>query len=238
MKKKTVVTLIGGLAALALLGFLIIKMMPLSIWAETLSEADVRERVSQKYGGEITELVHQGDQYDVELVQETGVYKLTMDAKSGEILSMKHSDNFASQTPNMPIDQKPEDAVNEPNHPEPADPNDPHGPGNPIDPNDSSDPNGQQRPDQPTNPGEDIQPAEPNNPSPEDQTPQQPRRITANEAGIIAVNEIGGYVDDIDLEEVGGTIYYMVEVEFSDDTEAEVQIDVLTGEIISIVWDD
>src|SRR5690625_1956403 len=64
------------------------------------------------------------------------------------------------------------------------------------------------------------------------------RNITTAEAVQIALDTVHGEVDDIDLETKNGQLYYFIEIETKDDMEAEIQIHAITGEVISIEWDD
>src|SRR5699024_7369914 len=64
------------------------------------------------------------------------------------------------------------------------------------------------------------------------------KKISEKEAIQIALNTVKGEVDDVDLERSNGQLYYFIEVETTEDTEAEIQIHAITGEVISIEWDD
>ena len=63
-------------------------------------------------------------------------------------------------------------------------------------------------------------------------------KITEEEAGQIALKEINGSINDVDLEEEDNLIFYLVEIDTPDDKEAIVQIDAITGAILTITWDD
>lgn len=63
--------------------------------------------------------------------------------------------------------------------------------------------------------------------------------ITKEEARTIALEKVKGNVEDIDFEEEDdGPSYYTVEVERTDGMEATIQINAITGEIITISWDE
>lgn len=62
--------------------------------------------------------------------------------------------------------------------------------------------------------------------------------IPKEEAVNIALKEVKGDVDDVDFEEEDGISYYFIEIERSDDMEATIQINAVTGEIKTITWDD
>lgn len=64
------------------------------------------------------------------------------------------------------------------------------------------------------------------------------KRLTAEQAAAVAVKEVGGEADDVELKTVNGRAYYFVEIETGDDREAIVQIDAITGAVQSVTWDD
>ena len=65
-----------------------------------------------------------------------------------------------------------------------------------------------------------------------------PKRLTEQEAGQIALKEVQGEIDDIDLENVGGVAYYYVDIETTEGDDAVVQINAITGEVESLKWDE
>src|SRR5699024_4381309 len=67
---------------------------------------------------------------------------------------------------------------------------------------------------------------------------EPPKNITSEEAIQIALDTVYGEVDDVDLEDEDGQLYYFIEIETEDDLEAEIQIHAISGEVISIEWDD
>lgn len=67
---------------------------------------------------------------------------------------------------------------------------------------------------------------------------EPPKNITSEEAIQIALDTVYGEVDDVDLEDEDGQLYYFIEIETGDDLEAEIQIHAISGEVISIEWDD
>lgn len=67
---------------------------------------------------------------------------------------------------------------------------------------------------------------------------KEQQNITTEEAIQIALDTVYGEVDDVDLEDEDGQLYYEIEIETDDDLEAEIQIHAITGEVISIEWDD
>ncbi|MEH7177430.1 PepSY domain-containing protein [Neobacillus vireti] len=67
---------------------------------------------------------------------------------------------------------------------------------------------------------------------------QPPKRLTEPEAVQVASKQVLGEVDDIWLETEGDRTYYFVKIETKDDREATVQIHAITGEVLSVTWDD
>ncbi|WP_318505717.1 PepSY domain-containing protein [Bacillus sp. T3] len=64
------------------------------------------------------------------------------------------------------------------------------------------------------------------------------QHITEEEAIAIALQSISGKVDGVKTEEVGGVTYYLIEIERENGQEGVVEIHGITGEVISITWDD
>ncbi|MCH1627027.1 PepSY domain-containing protein [Ferdinandcohnia quinoae] len=86
---------------------------------------------------------------------------------------------------------------------------------------------------------EPIQNEEPNDEDDSEQSPQEASNgITENEAKVIALQQVKGDVDDVDIEQLGGITFYLVEIEREDGEDATVQINAITGEVHTIRWDD
>jgi uncharacterized membrane protein YkoI len=67
---------------------------------------------------------------------------------------------------------------------------------------------------------------------------EPPKRLSETEAAQIAKNQVQGEIEDIWLETKNDQTYYLVELETQDDREAIVQIQAITGEVMSVTWDD
>ncbi|PAE39710.1 PepSY domain-containing protein [Bacillus sp. 7884-1] len=67
---------------------------------------------------------------------------------------------------------------------------------------------------------------------------ETPKRLTDKEAVEIAVTQVQGKVDDIWLETENNQTYYLIKIETNDDREATVQIHAITGDVMSVAWDD
>ncbi|ARK29133.1 PepSY domain-containing protein [Halalkalibacter krulwichiae] len=63
--------------------------------------------------------------------------------------------------------------------------------------------------------------------------------ITKESAGDIALNHIGeGVIDDIELESKHDLLYFEIEIELEDDRDVDVKVDAVTGEILTVTWDN
>ncbi|MGM0838242.1 MAG: PepSY domain-containing protein [Bacillota bacterium] len=80
-------------------------------------------------------------------------------------------------------------------------------------------------------PSEEPKPTEPSAEAP------PPAILTSLQAMEIALQEVSGKVDDIELDEENGIKVYEVEIEVDEETEALVIINAYTGEILSLTWD-
>lgn len=62
--------------------------------------------------------------------------------------------------------------------------------------------------------------------------------LTEDDAAEIALKQVEGVIDGIDLETKDNLTYYLVEIETKDDREATIQIHSITGNVLSITWED
>ena len=70
------------------------------------------------------------------------------------------------------------------------------------------------------------------------QQDQPAKRLTEQKAVEIALERVSGEVDDVELEQSNGVIYYLIEVEREEEEDATVQVNALSGEIMSVTWED
>lgn len=71
-----------------------------------------------------------------------------------------------------------------------------------------------------------------------DSSPPPSVWLTEEEAAALAAKEIEGTIEETEWGESGGKRYYLVEIDTPDDREAVVQIHAVTGEVMSVTWDD
>lgn len=63
------------------------------------------------------------------------------------------------------------------------------------------------------------------------------QRITKENAINLALKRVKGKVDEVSIEQSNGLTFYLVEIDRENDQDATVQINAITGEIMSITWD-
>lgn len=85
--------------------------------------------------------------------------------------------------------------------------------------------------------GDEPKPADPPAETPPSGEAPPPTMLTSLQAMEIALQEVSGKVDDIELDEENGIKVYEVEIEVEEETEALVIINAYTGEILSLTWD-
>ncbi|MBU8880854.1 PepSY domain-containing protein [Bacillus sp. FJAT-29790] len=64
------------------------------------------------------------------------------------------------------------------------------------------------------------------------------KSLTKEDAIKIALKNVSGEVDDVSIEQSNGLTYYLVEIDRKDDNDATVQINSISGEVMSITWED
>ncbi|SFF79755.1 Peptidase propeptide and YPEB domain-containing protein [Halobacillus alkaliphilus] len=78
---------------------------------------------------------------------------------------------------------------------------------------------------------------EPANPESPDET-ENKQPITEEQARGIALERVNGEIDDVDYESSEEGPYFLIEVELDDDREATIQVHAITGEIMTVSWND
>lgn len=211
----------------------------LSPSADMLTEQEAQTLVEKRYQGKVTLLKLDNQQYQIELQKQNQLYVIKLDAKNGKILSFDESETTLSSngpTSDTPLKvELPEEELKQ------------------IVQNTVSgslvsfekiDTNQQPSYKAIVNEGE-------------KQTTiivdavsgtilsttslvinQPPKRLTESEAINIAISQVQGQVDDIWIDTEGDLTYYLVKIETNDDREATVQIHAITGDVMSVRWDD
>ncbi|ANF96810.1 PepSY domain-containing protein [Paenibacillus bovis] len=235
--------LTGGVAASIII--LCVGVLIWRTWLQTspaLTVEEVNQRVLAEYPGEITRLIQQGNTYSIRLQSEQGIYDMVLGAQNGDIQSIKRVDSASSANNTSTSQHSTGTAATDKNNnnhnnpsssspnPEPSDQqqnpstsssavsSDHHSSGNEPNPADTSQSN---------------QSSQSGNVSPSGV-------ISAEKAEQIALRQVQGTVDDTDYEhgDKQGQRYYLVEIDTADDREATVQINAISGEVMSVTWDD
>lgn len=203
---------------------------------EAMAADDVEQKLLNMYGGEVQEIVQDGDLYRVTLERVDGVFEAVVDSDGGAIISLEKT---GSVDPIPEADMKAK--IAEQYGAEPS----------AIALKDNvysatvEDETRKAEVEYDAVTGELInesvtekEPAKEETP-PAQETSKPSVRLTPSEAANIALKEVSGEVDDdIDFEETQDGGYYIVQVETADDREADIQIHAITGKILTVSWDD
>lgn len=238
MKRKNLFWLIGGVLVLAAFFTGILLWQHSTDKSDSITEDKAKEIVTDKYRGTIVDM-NQGDgRFTFSLKREQGTYDIVLDANSGEILSVKRTsavekpkeeDNKVSMLSEEEVRNKLTEKVT--------------GTITSIEKVKSDDghfykakvKDGERETVVTVNAqtgeiekSEAVKKEEP------------VKRLTEEQAITIALMEVAGEIDDVELKVVEGVAYYFVEVEVEvdDDKEALVQIHAITGEVKSLTWED
>jgi uncharacterized membrane protein YkoI len=208
----------------------------LSPSADTLSEKEATELVQERYQGKVTVLKLAQQQYKIALEKEHKLYLITLDAESGKILSFDESTNPTAPAPDSPVrvelpkEELKQIVLNTIN-------------GSLVS---FEKVHTNQQPTYKAIVNEadkqitiivDAASGTILSTTSSEINPP-PKRLTENEAITIASSQVKGEVDDIWLDTEGGQTFYLVKIETNDDREATVQIHAITGDIMSVSWDN
>jgi uncharacterized membrane protein YkoI len=218
-----------SLAIVMMVGLFIVVGL---VWKPSVDQADaltkeaVEEAVLEQYPGEVINTTLLGDVYKMQLKTETGLYVLKVDSLNGEIVSLELlNKNVVSVVENKDIQTK-EDTSKE------------NAPTSnlPIEENDS--PNGTVET-EPSGSSSTIA-VIPNANAPIGKNPsvESNKIITIEQATAIATKHVNGIVDDIELRKLSKESYYLVEIDTVNGREVVVQVNAITGIIMSVIWDD
>jgi uncharacterized membrane protein YkoI len=218
-----------SLAIVMMVGlFIVVGLVwkPSADQADALTKEAVEEAVLEQYPGEVIATTLLDDVYKMQLKTETGLYALKVDSLNGEIISLELlNKNVVSVVENKDIQTK--DDTSEENDPT----------GNlPIEENDSSNGTVETEP----SGNSSTTAVVPNANAPIDNNPgvETNKIITIEQATAISTKHVNGTVDDIELRKLSKESYYLVEIDTVDKREVVVQVNAITGIIMSVIWDD
>ncbi|WP_084783103.1 PepSY domain-containing protein [Bacillus dakarensis] len=183
-----------------------------SVAAEALTKEEAQRMVEEKYSGKVLNITMEDQQFNVDLERGDVIYKVLIDGNSGEVLSLEKLQNKETVDKETADSKKTDSPSKEQIEETPPKPNEKE----PV----------QQNPGDQGKVTESIKTEEP------------PKKLSENEAVQIALTQIQGEIDDVEIRNINGAAYYFVEVESGDDREGLVQIHAITGEVKSITWDE
>ena len=235
MKKSKTVWITGGIVLLVLL---VIGLWLSPFSTKTLTEEELKATALTKYPGEVIRTAKSGNEYEIEVQMENGIYAIRMDTNSGNILSLKQ---MATKDASPSVDKLTKDQIKKEIatqgklqsihfinadtsyyeaivHKENVEIT------LKVDPYNGSIIDSSQTPIEAPISTESV-------------------LLTEQEALVIAANHLKGIADDdAELHQPSGqTPYYLVEVEIEngeDDREAVVEVDAYTGTVKSVDWED
>jgi len=208
-----------------LVGAMVLLVVMFTVWqvsrmmtsAQPLTAEEATQKVQELYSGDIVSVKEGPDLYLITIVLDPGTYEIEIDRESGEIASMTRTKEGVASNEG---DQK-EPTIGEEQTENPT--------------NTSQEKPSEQ--DSIENPSENQGiPSTEDNPNAHPETPKQ---LTEKEAIEIALKQLNGEVEDVEFEESGGSTYYLVDIEREgEEAEATIQINAISGEVMSVIWDD
>lgn len=226
-KMKMLLTLAGCLFILVAFAMLMIQTIDKKI----LSEADIKKIIAKDYNGNITniELINHKQDYTLTLENSNGIYQIIASSSSGQMKEMKQLKSYQKPNEKNAELQAEEVAVKKVK-------------GTVIQKKEKSDrfiftiqsKKELYQVDVEKDTFKVIE-AEKKKPTSKE---KKLTKITVEEAIQIAVKEVGGTVDDADLETFSGMLVFEVELDLPDGREAEVLVNAYTGDIEGITYEN
>ncbi|WP_394156901.1 PepSY domain-containing protein [Bacillus altitudinis] len=226
-KLKMLLTLAGCLFILAAFAMLMIQTIDQKI----LSEADIKKIIAKDYNGNITniDLINHKQDYTLTLENSNGIYQIIASSSSGQMKEMKQLKSYQKPNEKNAELQAEEVAVKKVK-------------GTVIQKKEKSDrfiftiqsKKELYQVDVEKDTFKVIE-AEKKKPTSKE---KKLTKITVEEAIQIAVKEVGGTVDDADLETFSGMLVFEVELDLPDGREAEVLVNAYTGDIEGITYEN
>ncbi|ATH71904.1 MULTISPECIES: PepSY domain-containing protein [Bacillus] len=226
-KMKMLLTLAGCLFILVAFAMLMIQTIDQKI----LSEADIKKIIAKDYNGNITniDLINHKQDYTLTLENSNGIYQIIASSSSGQMKEMKQLKSYQKPNEKNAELQAEEVAVKKVK-------------GTVIQKKEKSDrfiftiqsKKELYQVDVEKDTFKVIE-AEKKKPTSKE---KKLTKITVEEAIQIAVKEVGGTVDDADLETFSGMLVFEVELDLPDGREAEVLVNAYTGDIEGITYEN
>lgn len=233
MKKRTWLWTAAVVVIFALLVFVGFQWLAPSFSAENLTEKEAKQAALAKYPGEIMKTTKTDHEYKIDMQLETGTYLIRIDAKSGDVISIKRQKGQEKQegpqeTPEKKLTQEEiEKRISSQGRIESIDY---------VQEKDKAYYKAVVH-----NKNEVITlKLDPYSGAILDSTKETATIISEKEAIVIAEEHLNGTGDDEAEyhQPPNQTPYYLVEVELEDDREAVVQVDAYTRQVKSVTWED
>ncbi|MDM5297635.1 PepSY domain-containing protein [Bacillus pumilus] len=227
-KKKVGFLLAGCLVVLAAFVLLMIQ----TIDQKMLSESDIKKIIEKDYNGNITNvaLINHKQDYTLTLENEKGIYQIIASSASGQMKEMKQLKSYQQQSNDKNAALLAEEAAVQKVN------------GTVIEKKEKTDrfiftiqsKKGLYQVDVDKQTLK-VTEAERKTPSTKE---KKQTKITVEEAKQIALKEVGGTVDDADLDTLSGMLVFEVELDLPNGREAEVLVNAYTGEIEGITYEN
>ncbi|PRO40957.1 PepSY domain-containing protein [Bacillus sp. LLTC93] len=226
-KMKMVLALAGCLVILAAFAMLMIQ----TIDQKLLSEAEIKKIIAKDYNGNITniDLINHKQDYTLTLENSNGIYQIIASSASGQMKEIKQLKSYQKPNEKNAALQAEEAAVKKVN-------------GTVIQKKEKSDRFifTIQSKKELYQVAVDKQTFKVIEAEKKKTTSKEKKltKITVEEAIQIAIKEVGGTVDDADLETFSGMLVFEVELDLPDGREAEVLVNAYTGDIEGITYEN
>ncbi|KEP26119.1 PepSY domain-containing protein [Bacillus zhangzhouensis] len=226
-KTKMVLALAGCLVILAAFAMLMIQ----TIDQKVLSEAEIKKIIAKDYNGNITniDLINHKQDYTLTLENSNGIYQIIASSASGQMKEIKQLKSYQKPNEKNAALQAEEAAVKKVN-------------GTVIQKKEKSDRFifTIQSKKELYQVAVDKQTFKVIEAEKKKTTSKEKKltKITVEEAIQIAIKEVGGTVDDADLETFSGMLVFEVELDLPDGREAEVLVNAYTGDIEGITYEN
>ncbi|MDR0124518.1 PepSY domain-containing protein [Bacillus zhangzhouensis] len=226
-KMKMVLALAGCLVILAAFAMLMIQ----TIDQKLLSEEEIKKIIAKDYNGNITniDLINHKQDYTLTLENSNGIYQIIASSASGQMKEIKQLKSYQKPNEKNAALQAEEAAVKKVN-------------GTVIQKKEKSDrfiftiqskkELYQVAVDKQTFKVIEVEKKKTTSKE------KKLTKITVEEAIQIAIKEVGGTVDDADLETFSGMLVFEVELDLPDGREAEVLVNAYTGDIEGITYEN
>jgi uncharacterized membrane protein YkoI len=219
------------LLTLIILGAVSILTLKLTSGEETISNKEIRSRIEQMYGGSVSNLIRKNDLYIAQIKRQDGLYEVVADTSNGNIVSIKLLEQTDGQQ--LPIKSK-EDIKSI------------------VSKEYEGTIERMVLSSQTEHPFYAVDIAKDESlitltidaltgsvlESQEKQTTTEQALIKKEQAIKIAKTQLTGEVQYTTYEETSDGGYYLIEIESEDDREAVIQVHGVSGEILSVTWDD